>query len=151
MTDITRDDLALRSYAMQGDVNNLKMLLKNGSCSNLAKLYAMFNGILYCHANIVTAMLEAGVIPTSSSDDPILRVLKLCKDPTIIALFDKYTKWVVASPLKIFGGLCFFSFYSLDFSKKEIYNQKRKKGPGPFLRKKGPGHKLPGGWNGKNY
>ena len=92
MPNITREDAAIRSYAAQGDVQNLKELLKNGTCSDLAKLYAMFNGILYCHANIVTAMLEAGITPTSSSDDPILRVLKLCNDPTIIALFDEYTK-----------------------------------------------------------
>ena len=92
MPEITKDDLALRSYATKGDVNNLKRLLKKGTCSDLAKLYAMFNGILHCHANIVKAMIAAGVTPTSEPDDPILRVLKLCKDPKIIALFDKYTK-----------------------------------------------------------
>lgn len=92
MPETTKDDLALRSYAQYGDVNNLKKLLKKGTCSDLAKLYAMYNGILYCHANIIKALFAAGITPTSELDDPILRVLKLCKDPKIIALFDKYTK-----------------------------------------------------------
>ena len=92
MPEITKDDLALRSYATKGDVNNLKRLLKKGTCNDLAKLYAMYNGILNGHANIVKALFAAGVTPTSDPDDPILRVLKLCKDPKIIALFDKYTK-----------------------------------------------------------
>lgn len=92
MPEITKDDLALRSYATKGDVNNLKRLLKKGTCNDLAKLYAMYNGILNGHVNIVKALFAAGVTPTSDPDDPILRVLKLCKDPKIIALFDKYTK-----------------------------------------------------------
>ena len=92
MEKITKDDAALRSYAEKGDVHSLNRILKKGTCSELAKLYAMYNGILYCHVNIVKAMLAAGVEPTSAANDPILRVLKLCKDPKIIALFDKYTK-----------------------------------------------------------
>ena len=88
----TEDDFNLRSYADNGDVHRLKKLLQKGTCSDLAKLYAMFGGILYCHPDIVIAMLEAGVTPTSAPDDPILRVLKLCKDPKITVLFEKYTK-----------------------------------------------------------
>ena len=92
MPEITPEDLALRSYAELGDVRNLKKLLNKGTCSDLAMLYAMFSGILHCHPSIVTAMLEAGVTPTASPDDPILRVLKLCKDPKIAVLFEKYIK-----------------------------------------------------------
>ena len=92
MPKTSEDDFDLRSYADKGDVRNLKRMLKKGTCSDIAKLYTMFSGILYCYPDIVIAMLEAGVTPTSAPDDPILRVLKLCKDPKITVLFEKYTK-----------------------------------------------------------
>ncbi len=85
----TLDDTRLRSASINGDFETVQKILTRGKCSEKAKLYAMYNAILYGHADIVKLLLQNGVFP-NGNDDAILRVLKLCEHENIIILFEDY-------------------------------------------------------------
>lgn len=83
------DDCLLRLASLNGKAKTVINLLEYGSCSYEAKLYAMFNAILYGHIDIVKLLLQNGVSHTDNNG-AVLKVVKMCKHNDIIALFENY-------------------------------------------------------------
>lgn len=82
------DDVDLRLYSSIGDTEKVMQLLIKGNCSQEAMTYAIYNGILYNHEEIV-GILKDYVSPLAN-DGAILKVLSLCQNPKIIALFEEF-------------------------------------------------------------
>lgn len=83
------DDAALRYSSLRGDSYSFNKILKNGNCSQEAKLYSMYNAIFCGHDEIVKSLLDDEVLLTKNSG-AILRVLKFCKHDKVLALFKEY-------------------------------------------------------------
>lgn len=84
-------DDALRQFSLEGNFELVKALLDTNTCSQDAKVYAMFNAIFNRNEDIVNLLLQNGVLPTANNN-AVLNVVKLCKDEKIIALFENYEK-----------------------------------------------------------
>jgi len=84
------DDSEIRLASSKGDTEKVKQLLEKGTCSQEAKLYATYNGILYGHEEIVK--LLKNYISPLENNGAILKVLSLCKYEKVIALFKDYLK-----------------------------------------------------------
>ena len=84
-------DASLRKASLSGDIQTLKSLLKNNSCSQEAKTYAMYNAIFMRNQEVIKLLLQNGVSPTAN-DGAILNVVKLCNDSKIRHLFREYLK-----------------------------------------------------------
>lgn len=82
-------DDALRHFSLQGDIEIVKALLENNSCSYEAKVFAIFNAIFCRNEEIIKLLLQNGVSPTANNE-AVLNVVKLCKDDKILALFKDY-------------------------------------------------------------
>ena len=83
------DDCLLRLASLNGKIQTVTNLLEYASCSHEAKLYAMFNAILYGHIDIVKLLLANGVSPYDNNG-AVLKVVKMCKYDDIVALFEDY-------------------------------------------------------------
>lgn len=83
------DDAALRYSSLRGDSCSFNQTLKNGNCSQEAKLYSMYNAIFCGHDEIVKSLLDDG-ISAAENNGAILRVLKFCKHDKVLALFKEY-------------------------------------------------------------
>ena len=77
-------DAELSNAALRGETEKVKILLEDYSCSDDGKLYAMFNAIFGKHEDIINLLL-----PFAHSQ-AVLKVVKLCNDPKISALFKEY-------------------------------------------------------------
>lgn len=84
-------DDALRQFSLEGDFELVKCLLDNNTCSQEAKIYAMFNSIFNKNEPMIKLLLQNGVSPTANNN-AVLNVVKLCKDEKIIALFENHEK-----------------------------------------------------------
>jgi len=82
-------DASIRKASLRGDVQTLKSLLKNNSCSQEAKIYAMYNAIFSRNGEIIKLLLQNGVSPTDNNG-AILKVVKICDDDKINDLFKEY-------------------------------------------------------------
>ena len=82
-------DAELRHSSLDGDIDTVEMLLESNSCSQEAKLYAMYNAIFCKHENIIKLLLQHGVSPTANNS-AVLNVVKLCKHDNVTALFEDY-------------------------------------------------------------
>ena len=82
-------DDSLRHASLEGNFKIVKALLETKSCSQEAKIYSMYNAIFAKHIDIINLLLDNGVSPTENNG-AVLRVVKLCKDRKITALFKKY-------------------------------------------------------------
>ena len=85
------DDSILRYSSLRGDSYSFNQTLKNGNCSQEAKLYSMYNAIFCGHDEIAKSLLDDGTLLTEN-DGAILRVLKFCKHNKILALFKDYLR-----------------------------------------------------------
>ena len=83
-------DSELRRSSLEGETETVKMLLEEYTCSQEAKLYAMYNAIFCNHEEIIELLLQDGVSPVSNIG--ILNVVKLCNNSKIEALFEEYLK-----------------------------------------------------------
>ena len=82
-------DEELRRVSLEGNTNAVKILLSEYSCSEEAKIYAMYNAIFGRHEDIVNLLLQDGVSPTANNG-AILNVVKLCNNNQINKWFEKY-------------------------------------------------------------
>ena len=82
------DDVDLRLYSSKGNSEKVMQLLKKGTCSQEAITYAIYNGILYNHEEIVRILKD--YVSPLADDGAILRVLSLCKNEKIIVLFEEF-------------------------------------------------------------
>ena len=82
-------DEELRRVSLEGNTNAVKILLSEYSCSEEAKIYAMYNAILGRHEDIVKLLLQDGVSPTANNG-AILNVVKLCNNVQVNKWFEKY-------------------------------------------------------------
>ena len=83
------DDCLLGLASINGKLQTVINLLEYGSCSYEAKLYAMYNAILYGHIDIVKVLLIKDVSPYDN-DGAVLKVVKMCKYDDILELFENY-------------------------------------------------------------
>ena len=79
-------DEELIHAALQGKTKIARVLLEEYSCSQEAKIYAMYNAIFGRHEEIIQLLLQYGVSPTSNNG-AILNVVKLCNNDTINKIF----------------------------------------------------------------
>ena len=84
-------DEELRRASLLGKVKTVKVLLEEYSCSEEAKIYAMYNAIFGWHTEIIELLLQDGVSPTSNNC-AILNVVKHCNNEHIKRLFIDYLK-----------------------------------------------------------
>ena len=84
-------DAELRHASLEGDTETVKKLLEDYSCSQEAKIYAMYNAIFGKHEEIIDLLLENGVSPTENNG-AVLNVVKLCNNDRINTLFEDYLK-----------------------------------------------------------
>jgi len=82
-------DAELRYSSLEGDVEKVKMILENYSCSEKAKTYAMYNAIFGRHEEIVDLLLQNGVSPTANNG-AVLNVVKLCNNEQVNKWFEDY-------------------------------------------------------------
>ena len=82
-------DAELRRASLEDDISTVEMLLESNSCSEEAKIYAMYNAIFCRHENIIKLLLQHGVSPTANNS-AVLNVVKMCKHDDVIALFEDY-------------------------------------------------------------
>ena len=82
-------DEELRRASLEGKVKTVKVLLEEYSCSQEAKIYAMYNAIFGRHEEIIKLLLQNGVSPTENNE-AVLNVVKLCNDDIINKLFENY-------------------------------------------------------------
>ena len=82
------DEELLRA-SLEGKVKTVKVLLEEYSCSQEAKIYAMYNAIFARHQEIIKLLLQHGVSPTENNK-AILNIVKLCNDDIINKLFENY-------------------------------------------------------------
>ena len=82
-------DAELRQAALEGDIETVSKIFKQFSCSEIAKIYAMYNAIFGRHENIVEFLLKNGVSPTANNG-AILNVVKLCNDDKVNKWFENY-------------------------------------------------------------
>ena len=112
------DDLLLRLASLKGKTETVEKILEYGSCSHEAKIYAIYNAILYGYIDIVKLLLQNGVSP-SDNEGAILKVLQMCKYDNIRALFDVYLNWIANSAL-VFLMRCFLYIFINIFSEYNI-------------------------------
>lgn len=84
-------DAALRRSSLEGEIKVVKSLLENNSCSQEAKVYAMYNAIFCRNEEIIKLLLQNGVSPIANNG-AILNVVKLCNNEKINILFEDYLK-----------------------------------------------------------
>ena len=84
-------DDALRQFSLEGELELVQSLLDNNTCSEEAKIYAMFNAIFNRNEDMIKLLLQNGVSPTANNE-AVLNVVKLCKDDKIATLFEDYQK-----------------------------------------------------------
>lgn len=84
-------DAELRRASLEGETETVKMLLEKYSCSQEAKIYAMYNAIFCRHEDIIELLLQNGVSPTANNG-AVLNVVKLCNNEQINTLFEEYLK-----------------------------------------------------------
>lgn len=84
-------DAELRRSSLEGEIETVTMLLEDNSCSEEAKIYAMYNAIFGRHEEIIKLLLQNGVSPTANNG-AVLNVVKLCDNDQINALFENYLK-----------------------------------------------------------
>ena len=82
-------DEELRHASLEGKVQTVKVLLEEYSCSQEAKMFAMYNAIFGRHEDIVELLLQNGVSPTANNG-AILNVVKHCNSDKINKLFEDY-------------------------------------------------------------
>ena len=82
-------DAELRRYSVEGNTQAVKILLEDYSCSQEAKIYAMYNAIFCRHEDIIKLLLQNGVSPTANNN-AVLNVAKYSNNDKIIALFENY-------------------------------------------------------------
>lgn len=84
-------DEELIHAALQGKTKTVRILLEEYSCSQEAKIYAMYNAIFGRHEEIIELLLQNGVSPTENNG-AVLNVVKLCNNDRINNLFKDYLK-----------------------------------------------------------
>lgn len=84
-------DASLRKASLMGDIPTLKSLLETNSCSQEAKIYAMYNAIFCRNEEAIKSLLQNGVSPTDNNG-AVLNAVKLCNDVKINDLFKEYLK-----------------------------------------------------------
>ena len=84
-------DEELRRASLNGEIEKIKLLLEDYSCSQEAKILAMYNAIFGRHLDIIKLLLQNGVSPTANNG-ALLNVVKLCNNDSINALFEDYLK-----------------------------------------------------------
>ena len=84
-------DEELLHASLEGKTITVKVLLEDYSCSQEAKVFAMYNAIFGRHLDIIKLLLQNGVSPTANNG-AILNVVKLCNNDSIKALFEDYLK-----------------------------------------------------------
>ena len=82
-------DEKLRHASLQGNIKTVRTLLEDYSCSQEAKIYAMYNAIFGRHEEIIRLLLQNGVSPTANNE-AVLNVVKLCNNDSINKLFENY-------------------------------------------------------------
>ena len=82
-------DEELRSASLKGKTKTVRILLEEYSCSEKAKIYAMYNAIFGRHEDIIELLLQNGVSPTANNN-AVLNVVKLCNNDQVNKLFEKY-------------------------------------------------------------
>lgn len=84
-------DEELRHASLEGKTKIVKVLLEDYSCSEEAKMFAMYNAIFGRHEDIVELLLQHGVSPMANNG-AILNVVKHCNNDKINKLFEDYLK-----------------------------------------------------------
>jgi len=79
-------DEELRRASLEGKVQTVKVLLEEYSCSQEAKVYAMFNAIFVRHEDIIKLLLPF------AHNEAVLNVVKLCNNENVNALFEDYLR-----------------------------------------------------------
>ena len=82
-------DASLRKSSLVGNLQDLKTLLESNSCSQESKIYAMYNAIFSRNSEAIKLLLQNGVSPIDNNG-AVLKVVKLCNDSKINALFKEY-------------------------------------------------------------
>ena len=82
-------DEELRHASLEGKTKTVEILLKEYSCSQEAKMFAMYNAIFGRHEDIVELLLQNGLSP-NSNNGTILNVVQHCDNEKIKKLFDDY-------------------------------------------------------------
>jgi len=84
-------DATLRRSSLEGNIEIVKSLLETDSCSQEAKMYAMYNAIFCRNEEIIKLLLQNGVSPTANNG-AVLNVVKLCNNEKINIIFKDYLK-----------------------------------------------------------
>ena len=82
-------DEELRHASLEGKTRTVEILLKDYSCSQEAKMFAMYNAIFGRHEDIVELLLQNGFSP-KANNGAILNVVNHCNNEKIKKLFDDY-------------------------------------------------------------